>query len=126
MPGSTPFTLNQYYASPLNRDSAITPPSWYPTFFTYGSNLQNNVVLDHAAGTWYGQGTLFVATAVDPNGNKAFTFKDKRQAHPQPQAQQQRLVRGQHLPLTTTRTGSIRWCTGRTHHQHRPPLQIYL
>lgn len=78
IPGGTPYTLTEYYSDPLNRTWKVTPPSWYPTIYTYGTNLSTNVKLNHTTNTWYPANSLYQTTVEDPNGNRSFTFTDKK------------------------------------------------
>ncbi len=63
-------TLNEYEASPLNRIKKVTPPSWYPTEYFYGTNSAN--LNGNAAGE------LKMVKIKDGNGNFDITFADKR------------------------------------------------
>jgi RHS repeat-associated protein len=78
LPSGQPFTKTDYNSDPLNRAWKVTPPAWYPTIYTYGSNLGTNVKLNHATNTWYPANSLNVTTVEDPNGNRSFTFTDKK------------------------------------------------
>lgn len=76
VPANTPFTQMDYESSPLHRDSAVTPPEWYPTLTTYGKNEQGNI-RDHYNLSFYNKGELFTKTITDPNGNRTTSFTDK-------------------------------------------------
>ncbi len=76
VPGGTPFTLSEYYTDPLNRIWKTTPPTWYATTAQYGTNVANEVKLNHAAATYYNANTLLKTTVTDPDGRQSITFKD--------------------------------------------------
>ncbi|MBK7939720.1 MAG: hypothetical protein IPJ82_22700 [Lewinellaceae bacterium] len=84
IPSGTPFGLSQYESSPLSRATSVTPPSWYATTTAYGTNIANEVKLDHAANTYYAAGSLLKTTITEPGtggagtGNKIITYKDKK------------------------------------------------
>lgn len=70
-----PYSETSYESSPLNRILSMTPPSWYATTTTYGSN---NTVITDPLGYNYGVQELFKTTIEDPNGNKVITYTDKQ------------------------------------------------
>jgi RHS repeat-associated protein len=78
IPGGTPFSLTGYENSPLSRITSETPPGWYATTTTYGTNTGNEVKMDLAANTYYPPNYLFKTTVTDPDNNYAYTYTDKK------------------------------------------------
>ena len=78
VPASTPFTLNTYEETPLNRSLTITPPNWHTTSFEYGHNTVADGVLNLETGMAYAEGLLNKEVVIDPNDHKSILFKDKR------------------------------------------------
>ncbi|MEM6318855.1 MAG: DUF6443 domain-containing protein, partial [Bacteroidota bacterium] len=77
-PSSTPYTLTEYEASPLNRPKRVTGPDWHPTQTEYGTNALSDAVINHATGGTYPSGTLYKTVEIDGNGNKDIVFTDFR------------------------------------------------
>jgi RHS repeat-associated protein len=76
-PTSTPYTLSEYYSDPLSRPWKVTPPSWYATEYTYGSNIASEVLLNHTTPTYYDANSLSKTTLKDPDNKQVVTYKDK-------------------------------------------------
>ena len=70
-----PFTLTEYEPTPLGRQTGITPPDWYQTKTTYG---KNTAAITVPGGDSYGIGDLNRVEIQDPNGNRSFTYTDRR------------------------------------------------
>jgi Domain of unknown function (DUF6443) len=77
IPANTPFTLAEYYASPLNRTWKVTPPSWYATTTEFGTNASNEVKIN-AGSTYYQPNTLYKTTITDPDGKTSISYKDRK------------------------------------------------
>lgn len=72
---TTPFTLQEYHSSPLNRQWRVTPPDWSgSSTTTYGSNSSNLTIGPFT----YSPNTLNSTRIEDPNGNVATTYTDKK------------------------------------------------
>lgn len=78
VPNNTPFTLNTYEETPLNRLLTTTPSSWYTTNFEYGHNTVADAVMNLKTGMAYTEGLLSKEVVIDPNNHKTIVFKDKR------------------------------------------------
>ncbi len=74
IPGGSPHTLFAYEASPLDRKSSVTPPSWYATTYSYGTN--SSEVLMNGTSTPYPANVLFRETVTDPEGQQKMTYTD--------------------------------------------------
>ncbi len=74
IPGGSPHTLYAYEPSPLDRKSSITPPSWYATLYTYGTN--SSEVLMNGTTTPYPANKLYKETMTDPEGQLSMIYKD--------------------------------------------------
>lgn len=73
--GFDDYTETQYYDSPLNRISSVTPPGWpYPTSYSYGKNT----AIANIGGLNYPIGSLTTQTIIDGNGQTSTAFKDKK------------------------------------------------
>ena len=70
-------TLHRYESSPLSREVETTPPGWYATKYSFGSNIANDKVKKEGGNQLYSSGTLFKQVVTDPNGNKSIKFIDK-------------------------------------------------
>lgn len=78
IPGTYTHTLKQYFASPLNRLSTVTPPDWFASTYTYGANTAaDNVWLNGSSSTNYAANLLSKTVITDPDGLKSITFTDK-------------------------------------------------
>ena len=77
-PANTRYTLTGYEASPLSRVASVTPPDWYATTTTYGSNSSNDAVFKDNETDKYGSNLLYKTTVKDPAGNATITFTDKK------------------------------------------------
>jgi RHS repeat-associated protein len=79
-----PFTQYGYEASPLNRPVSVTPPGWFATTTSYGTNTTgsgstfDNVISNLSNNTQYAAGQLYKKTVTDPNNNKTIVFTDKQ------------------------------------------------
>lgn len=79
-----PFTQYGYEASPLNRPVSVTPPGWFATTTSYGTNTTgsgstfDNVISNLSNNTQYAAGQLYKKTVTDPNNNKTIIFTDKQ------------------------------------------------
>ncbi|MEM9920948.1 MAG: DUF6443 domain-containing protein, partial [Bacteroidota bacterium] len=76
VPSGTEFTLNEYYLSPLNRIHKVTPPNWYPTTTTYGSN--GGGVANYSSGPSFPTGSLSKVNVTDPEGLQTTQYTDKK------------------------------------------------
>ncbi|WP_353483870.1 DUF6443 domain-containing protein [Haliscomenobacter sp.] len=78
IPGSHTYAIKQYYASPLNRISSVTPPDWFASTYTYGANTSaDNVWLNGSSTTAYAANLLSKTEITDPDGLKSISFTDK-------------------------------------------------
>jgi RHS repeat-associated protein len=73
----TQMTETIYEFSPLHRQESVTPPSWYATQTTYGTNVMDEV-MNHATGAYYNPGTLYKISTIDPEGQTTEIFSDRR------------------------------------------------
>jgi len=73
-PDTSLYTLTNYEASPLNRETGMRPPNWHFTTTDYSSNTSSL----NLAGTSYSANTVFITTLTDPNGHKTISYKDKK------------------------------------------------
>ena len=71
------YALTEYEDSPLGRAISGTPPDWYATTISYGSNTSNEVIKDHNTNTHYAADELVKATTTSPDSNRTTTFTDK-------------------------------------------------
>ncbi len=78
IPSGSKFTLTQYDSNPLNRVWKVTPPSWFPTIYTYGANATTDSVYNYQGSALFNSNLLNKAIVEDPNGNKTITFIDKK------------------------------------------------
>jgi len=78
VPNGTPFTLNTYENTPLNRLQSSTPPNWHNTTMNYGQNTVADGVMNWQTGMTYAAGLLTKEIIIDPNNHKTILFKDKR------------------------------------------------
>lgn len=73
-PAAMDFTETEYYADPLGRVRAVTPPDWDATLIEYASN---DITITHpGTGHVYAPGSLFKTTTTDPEGLATATFTD--------------------------------------------------
>jgi RHS repeat-associated protein len=72
-PTGQPFTLNEYYHDPLNRIHKVTPPDWFTTTYSYGSNASTV-----STGGTFGPATLNTTTVKDPEDIMSIMYTDKR------------------------------------------------
>ena len=77
VPSLVDFTSVEYEKSPLNRIAAETPPGWYATNFSYGSNGVNEVKNLNGSG-YFNADELTKMITTDPNGNLSIVFTDKQ------------------------------------------------
>ncbi|MBN8684316.1 MAG: RHS repeat-associated core domain-containing protein [Chitinophagales bacterium] len=78
VPAGTPFTLTEYYADPTSRPWKTTPPEWYATTLTYGSNAANEVLQNHSTNTFYPAGSLTKNTITDADNKQVINYIDKK------------------------------------------------
>jgi len=76
VPANTPFTLNTYEETALNRPKTVTPPDWHTTTFEYGNNISADAVDSWRLAGNYPEHVLNKETVIDPNNNKSIVFKD--------------------------------------------------
>ncbi|MEO1519115.1 MAG: DUF6443 domain-containing protein, partial [Bacteroidota bacterium] len=76
IPANQKHSSVQYEASPLNRTTSSTPPSWYATTSSYGTNGAGEV-MNLQTNTFYAAKELLKTTVTDPNGNQTIGYKDK-------------------------------------------------
>jgi RHS repeat-associated protein len=72
------FSLTEYEASPLGRANKTTPPGWFATTTTFGTNNSTDAVLNQATGIAYADNLLSKVAVTDPNGNININFTDKK------------------------------------------------
>lgn len=71
------FTKVEFEDSPLSRSISTTPPEWYTTYVSYGSNIGSDAVFNHISEDVYPENSLFKSSITDPEGNQFIEFKDK-------------------------------------------------
>jgi RHS repeat-associated protein len=77
IPTGTTFTKTLYENNSLNRSVSFTPPSWYETTNSYGTNAANEVRFDLSqTNSYYALGKLKVGFVTDPNGNNTIEYHD--------------------------------------------------
>jgi len=74
------YLLKTYESSPLSRILSETPPDWYATAYSYGTNLtaQDGAIYDYKNSNNYPENSLRKVIIIDPNGNKAVSYADKK------------------------------------------------
>lgn len=77
-PTSSPYTISEYYSDPLSRHWKVTPPSWYATEYTYGTNAGSEVLLNHTTPTYFAANSLTKTTVKDPDNKQVITYQDKQ------------------------------------------------
>jgi RHS repeat-associated protein len=84
IPVGQKHTIITYEASPLNRTLTVTPPDWYATTKTYGTNAANEVGYfdGTSAISYYPANSLLKTTTIVPQtstlNNETITYKDKK------------------------------------------------
>ncbi len=73
-PTDVTFSLTEYYADPLGRVRAVTPPAWEATVTEYSNNESS--ITHPGTGRAYVPGSLFKTTTTDPEGLAIATFTD--------------------------------------------------
>jgi RHS repeat-associated protein len=76
IPPNHPSTLTTYEASPLNRVSQVTPPSWQPTYSFYSSNNGSDAL--KSDGTFFPVSSLNKSQIQDADGRVSETYTDKK------------------------------------------------
>ena len=71
------YTQTTYETTPASRVTAVTPPSWSATTYSYGTNNSTDAVKNLAGSGNYAASLLSKTIVVDGNGNKLITFTDK-------------------------------------------------
>lgn len=75
IPLTSPHTLTSYEPSPLDRVLSVTPPSWYPTTYSYSVNTSNEVLMN-GTNAFYPANTLYKETQIDPEGLSIINYTD--------------------------------------------------
>ncbi|MEL7120506.1 MAG: DUF6443 domain-containing protein [Bacteroidota bacterium] len=70
------YSLSAFEDSPLSRVTSMTPPDWYATTTTYGSNA--TAVTAPGSGVTHAAGTLFETKVTDPDNRVITTYTDRR------------------------------------------------